>query len=112
MPGSADRRFLFVCGRNRLRSPTAEQIFANTPGVSTASTGTRKDADVELSGELIEWADKIFVMERRHRKIVQSRFPDSLGDRRIVCLDIPDKFALMDDELIGLLELRMRPHLP
>ena len=30
---------LFLCSRNRLRSPTAEQVFAAWPGVETASAG-------------------------------------------------------------------------
>ncbi len=80
------------------------------PGVVTASAGTRKDADVELSDELVIWADKIFVMEHRHRKIVRSRFASALGDKRIVCLDIPDKFGLMEDALVELLQARMRQH--
>jgi predicted protein tyrosine phosphatase len=28
---------LFLCSRNRLRSPTAERVFADWPGVETAS---------------------------------------------------------------------------
>jgi len=30
---------LFLCSRNRLRSPTAEPVFADRPGVETASAG-------------------------------------------------------------------------
>ena len=30
---------LFICSRNRLRSPTAEAVFAAWPGVETASAG-------------------------------------------------------------------------
>ena len=28
-------RALFICSRNRLRSPTAEQVFAGWPGVQS-----------------------------------------------------------------------------
>jgi UDP-N-acetylmuramyl pentapeptide synthase len=38
------RHILFVCSRNRLRSPTAEQVFADWPGVETASAGLSPDA--------------------------------------------------------------------
>lgn len=58
------RHWLFVCSRNRLRSPTVETIFADLPDTDTASAGTSPDADNMLTGELIEWADTIFVMER------------------------------------------------
>ncbi len=36
---------LFLCSRNRLRSPAAEQVFASYPGVETASAGLAPDAD-------------------------------------------------------------------
>lgn len=32
-------RVLFVCSRNRRRSPTAEHVFRNVPGIETASAG-------------------------------------------------------------------------
>ncbi|WP_200935043.1 hypothetical protein [Brevundimonas sp. Leaf363] len=35
---------LFLCSRNRLRSPTAEQVVAAWPGVETASAGLAPDA--------------------------------------------------------------------
>jgi protein-tyrosine-phosphatase len=45
---------LFLCSRNRLRSPTAEQVFARHPGVETASAGLAPDAEEECSVELVE----------------------------------------------------------
>ena len=47
---------LFICGKNRLRSPTAEHVFADWPGIETASAGTGQDADCPVSAELIAWA--------------------------------------------------------
>ncbi|MGW8191741.1 hypothetical protein [Sphingomonas hankookensis] len=61
------RNWLFVCSRNRLRSPTAEAMFGDLPDTETVSAGTSPDADNVLTGELVEWADTIFVMERVHR---------------------------------------------
>jgi predicted protein tyrosine phosphatase len=106
------KRFLFVCGKNQLRSPTAEQIFSGRDGLEVLSAGTRKDADEPMSDELVEWADTIFVMERRHRKQVQSQFQRVLGDRKIVVLDTPDDYPFMDEKLIGLLKQKMQRHLP
>lgn len=37
------RNLLFICTQNRLRSPTAEQVFAEWPGVETASAGLGND---------------------------------------------------------------------
>lgn len=106
------RRFLFVCGKNQLRSPTAEQIFSGRDDLEVRSAGTRKDADEQVSAELIEWADAIFVMERRHRKQVQSQFQQALRDKKIVVLDIPDEYRFMDESLIVLLNQKMRSYLP
>jgi predicted protein tyrosine phosphatase len=57
--------YLFVCSQNRLRSPTAEHIFTGHSGIEVSSAGTNNDAENPLTPELIEWADTIFVMERR-----------------------------------------------
>ena len=58
------KRFLFICSRNQLRSPTAEQLFSTHPGLEVASAGTSPDAVTPLSAEAVEWADTIFVMEK------------------------------------------------
>lgn len=106
------RRYLFVCSQNRLRSPTAEQVFAARAGIEVASAGTNHDAETPLDAELVQWAEVIVVMERAHRAKVQKRFRRWLGGKRLVCLDIPDDYPFMDPELIRLLEARMARHLP
>ena len=106
------KRFLFICSQNRLRSPTAEQIFSRRGDIEVSSAGTNNDAENPLSDELIEWADFIFVMERAHRNKVQKRYRRALMDKRIVVLDIPDEYDFMDPNLIRLLEKRMARYLP
>ncbi|MBU2380348.1 MAG: low molecular weight protein tyrosine phosphatase family protein [Alphaproteobacteria bacterium] len=102
---------LFLCSRNRLRSPTAERVFANWPKVETASAGLAPDADEPCTAELVEWADIIFVMERAHRARLQKRFRASLKTARVVCLDISDDYGFMQPELVALLEKKVRPFL-
>jgi predicted protein tyrosine phosphatase len=99
-------RALFICSRNRLRSPTAEEIFAHWPGVATDSAGLGSDAEVPLSPEQIDWATIVFVMEKVHRKRLATRFGRHLGGKRVICLDIPDDYEYMQPELIRLLEAR------
>lgn len=106
------RRFLFVCSRNRLRSPTAEQVFSGYPGLEVASAGLDHDAENPLDAELVEWADTIFVMEKHHRNKLSSKFRSSLGGQRMVCLDIPDDYEFMQPELVDLLHARLRRFLP
>lgn len=106
------RHYLFVCSQNRLRSPTAEHIFADVPGIVTASAGTNNDAECPLSDELIEWADVVFVMERRHRGKVQNKHRQALREKRLIVLDVPDEFGFMDPDLIRLLQNKMQRWLP
>ena len=103
---STIQRALFICSRNQLRSPTAEQVFASWPGVETDSAGTASDAAVPLSADQLEWATIIFVMEKRHRARLATRFKRQLNGKRIVCLDIPDNYGYMQPELIALLEAK------
>jgi predicted protein tyrosine phosphatase len=106
------RKVLFICSQNRLRSPTAEQVFADWPGVEAASAGLNNDAENPLTPELLKWADLVFVMERAHRNKLSSRFRAHLSRQRIVCLDIPDEYDYMDPMLIRLLRMKVPPHLP
>ena len=106
------RHYLFVCSQNKLRSPTAEQIFADHPGIETLSAGTNHDAETPLDDEILRWADTIFVMEKTNRSKIQQRFRAALGGTRIVCLDIPDDYEFMDANLIALLHTRMPRFLP
>ena len=58
-------KILFVCTANEERSPTAEMVFKDVPGWETKSAGTSLDAVVPVSRELIDWADRIVVMQER-----------------------------------------------
>jgi predicted protein tyrosine phosphatase len=105
------RRVLFVCGENRLRSPTAEQVFADWPGIEVSSAGLDDGADNPVTPELLAWADLIFAMERAHRARLQSKFRSQLKGRRIVCLNIPDIYRFMDAQLVRLLKASVPKHL-
>ena len=104
-------RALFICTQNRLRSPTAEQVFATWPGVETDSAGVGNDADVPISPEQLAWAEIVFVMEKAHRNRLSAKFQRHLNGKRIVCLDIPDDYAYMQPELVRLLEKKVAPFL-
>lgn len=55
---------LFVCSRNRLRSPTAERVLADWPGVQAQSAGLAADAGVQVTPELLQEAQVVLVTER------------------------------------------------
>ena len=106
------RNVLFICGKNRLRSPTAEQVFADWPGIETSSAGINQDAENPVTPELLHWADLVFVMERAHRAKLSAKFKSHLGNKRIVCLDIQDNYEFMDPALVRLLKAKVPGHLP
>jgi predicted protein tyrosine phosphatase len=103
---------LFVCSRNRLRSPTAEALFAGLAGIETLSAGTAPDAQTGVSAELIDWADIIFAMETVHRRRLEKEFGELLARKKLVVLGIPDKFSYMDPKLVALLRKKVLPFLP
>lgn len=115
--GSASAAFmkkhiLFLCSQNKLRSPTAEAVFAGHPAVEVDSAGLNNDAEVPVSAEQIEWADVIIVMEKVHRNRLNRKFGKSLAGKRIAVLNIPDEYACMDPALISLLKQRCAPYIP
>ena len=103
------KKLLFICGKNRLRSPTAEHIFSQKPGLEVASAGIDRDADEPVSGALLEWADVIFVMERGHLTKLRRRFARHLKTQRIICLGIKDEYEYIDPELVEILEKKAGP---
>ena len=104
-------RLLFVCSRNRWRSPTAEALFHGNPAYEARSAGTSEAARVRVNEGHIRWADRIFVMEKRHRQLLEQRFGHDLREKNVTVLDIPDEYQAMDPELVELLRDRLSSHL-
>ena len=100
---------LFVCGKNRLRSPTAEAIFTNYEGLEVGSAGIDRESETPLSSEAIIWADVIFVMEKSHRSKLSKNFQRWVKNKRVVCLNIPDKYDYMEPDLVELLKKKVLP---
>lgn len=101
---------LFVCSENRLRSPTGEEVFSQYEGINAIGSGTNSDAATPVSGDLIEWADIIFVMEKSHRDKVAKKFRELLSGKKLVCLDVLDIYQCMDPALVRLLESKVSKH--
>jgi predicted protein tyrosine phosphatase len=104
-------RALFVCEGNRHRGPTAERLYAATPGVEARSAGLSALARVELTEELLAWADVVFVMETRLEKLIRKRFARAVEGKQLVCVAVPDDYQFMQPELLALLTERLTPHL-
>ena len=100
-------KILFVCTINRMRSATAQAIFQTDQRFEVRSAGTDKNANVVLSGDLLNWADSIVVMEKHHRNYIRSKFPTVYDRKKIVCLYIEDEYDFMQPELISILKERV-----
>jgi predicted protein tyrosine phosphatase len=103
------QKLLFVCTGNRDRSKTAEAMFSNVKDVEVRSAGTSITATTQLSKKLIDWADRVLVMEDEHQKAVLKLNPDA--ESKVECLNIPDVFFYNQPELKALLAARLRQYL-
>jgi predicted protein tyrosine phosphatase len=86
-------------------------VFRDDPRVEARSAGINPDAPVPVTRELLEWAELVFVMEKRQRNRIRKAFPDLYAAKRIVCLYIPDRYDRMDPVLVRLLREGVEPHL-
>ena len=96
---------LFICTANRDRSPTAEAVFKSVPGWRVRSAGTESYAETQMTEEMLEWADKIFVMEGRHRNSVLE-ICSSCSEKTTV-LDIEDVYTRNSAKLVAKLITKM-----
>lgn len=102
---------LFVCSRNQWRSPTAEEIFKNSQEHQAKSAGTEPSARIKITEKLINWADIIFVMEKKHKDRINQRFASVVDEKELIVLDILDEYQFMDEELVDLIKLSVSPYL-
>ena len=91
---------LFVCSRNRWRSPTAERIYRGKAGLNVRSAGTSKAAVHPLTADDVAWADVIILMEDKHKSRMAAAFPDGIRYKDIHVLGIPDDYRFMQPELV------------
>jgi predicted protein tyrosine phosphatase len=104
------RHVLFICSRNQLRSPTAEQVFSSWPDIEAASAGLDPKCKEPVTPELLAWADVIFVMERHHRNKLLKQFRANIKNQKIVVLGITDDYEYMDPRLVKLFETLVPRH--
>ena len=103
---------LFVCTANIDRSRTAEDLYLGDPRYDVRSAGTAPFAKIPLTRELMEWAQRVFVMcerEDRHHPQIKMRFPGT--DRPVVDLDVEDRWPRGHPELVRRVLRALRPHL-
>lgn len=90
---------------------TAEKIFDGYNGYEARSAGTEEGARIQVTEGYIGWSDLIFVMEKKHTRRLRDKFADSLRNKQVICLDIPDDYRFMDEELIEILKSRVSEYI-
>ena len=91
-------KYLFVCHQNRQRSPFAEQwlskkfrekgiqSYVKSAGISVPDKG------IQLTQELVDWADRIFFMEEYMVERIKGKYERLEG--KIEVLNIPCNFDI------------------
>jgi predicted protein tyrosine phosphatase len=114
---------IFVCSKNLSRSPTGEMIYKDHSDLNVKSAGTEpstgkeqtegseQSTATELTAENIIWADLIFAMEEKHKQTMIEKFPIEMEQKKIIVLDIPDKYRYMDDELIQEIKIKVNKYI-
>lgn len=111
MAHSKKQKLLFICSKNKWRSPTAEKVWDGFQNYTARSAGTEKGARTKITIGHIRWADLVFVMEKKHKRRLQTQFGKTLDSKQVICLNIPDDFTYMDPELIEVLKSSLCPYI-
>ncbi|AFH50847.1 Putative protein tyrosine phosphatase [Ignavibacterium album JCM 16511] len=105
------KKVLFVCTQNRLRSPTAENVFSSYSGIRVKSAGLNAHAKVHLTSDLIGWSDIIFAMEKSQLEKIKKKYSEKLKGKKVICHNIPDEYDFMQPQLIEILKEKVPRHL-
>lgn len=97
-----EKKLLFVCNANTIRSPTFERWFKkNKPEFEVRSCGTHYGYPYQLTEENLLWADTVFVMDISQTKFIHERFPSLVNKVKII--GISDQYDPDEPELIRLI---------
>lgn len=113
------KRILFICAGNFCRSPTAEDLLKQAGGYDVKSAGIFEGSAVEVTQEMLDWADIVFVMEHYmkqaltdhvqfHWEIFGRSFSGFKTEaEKVKVLNIPDKFGYGSPWLVSVLKEKL-----
>ena len=101
---------LFVCTAALQRSPTAAEVFSEMArrkkvSVNVKYAGIHPLAPHVVDEELIDWADRIYVMENIHKDFILSLRKNAAKKMKV--LNIPDMYFRNDPELVDILRKKL-----
>jgi predicted protein tyrosine phosphatase len=82
-------KLLFVCAANAQRSPSFENWFKeHRKQYEVRSAGIYFGYPYQVNWDVLEWADKIYVMDLEQEKFISRRYPEFLNKVEVVgCSD-------------------------
>ncbi len=101
---------LFVCTAALQRSPTAAEVFSEIARkkkvfVNIKYAGIHPLAVHVVDEGLIDWADRIYVMENIHKDFILSLRKNAA--KKMEVLNIPDMYFRNDPELVEILRKKL-----
>lgn len=96
-------KVLVVCAGNFCRSPTGEELIALNEDYEAKSCGLYYGSVVEVSRELVDWANIIVVMEQ----YMKNHLATFVNPDKIVVLNIPDLYYYGSPQLVNLMTERL-----
>ncbi len=106
----------FVCSANKDRSRTAEDHFSSVCSQYEFDSGgtnqkiCRQLGTTYIYKEQFKNADKVFVMESKHKKAIEQLF-GNIYTKKIMVLNIKDVYRYGDRNLIEVLENKLKMYL-
>ena len=91
-------KILFVCAANAQRSPTFANYFEeNMKDYAIASAGIYHGYPNQVNEEILDWADKIFVMDISQEMFIARRYPEFLN--KVEIIGVSDQYSRDSPEL-------------
>ena len=97
-----NKKLLFVCAANTQRSPTFEKWFkTHRPQYDVRSTGIYYGYPYILSSELLDWADKVYLMDLSQELFIHIKYPKYISKCEVI--GISDQYSQCSEDLIHLI---------
>jgi len=80
-------------------------MYKDIEMLDVKSAGTQPTSSTPLTKELVDWADEIFVMEKKHKDYIIENYPEA--EEKTIILDIEDKYKRDDPTLKNILKKKL-----
>ena len=97
------KKVLCLCSAGLLRSPTMANVLHQEHGYNTRAAGVSQEyALIPIDAALNSWADEIVLANGEVFEEYIQKYNN--GSKRMVVLDLPDKYEWNDPELVALIK--------